>query len=743
MPISIVNYSIAACAMMTALAAPAYAQQQSQGGGPPAADNATTQPSNSPTSGLAEIVVTAQRRSESLQTVPIAITAVTATKLEAGGIHDAADLAIATPSLQSNDSIGYFLPRLRGIGSTATGAGIEGAVASYIDDVYIGSAPASLFAFNNVQRVEILEGPQGTLFGRNATGGVIDVLTKDPSHTTSGNLDVSYGNYDTFSGSAYITGALSDTAAIDLAVKGSHQGKGYGTYLPTGADADKNTKQFNVRSKLLWEPTSNTQIRLSGDYAQSAGDYPNPRDLIGGPPPLFGLAQQGSPWDSSADYPTKYDFEGGGVTLRADQRFDGFDIVSISAYRASTYHSAFDFDTTPTPALAVTQVLRDKQFSQELQLQSSSASRIKWVLGLYNFDARSSNPETVLIESALQVPSSPFYPLSASETEGAQTTTSIAGFAQATVPLGTSTNLTGGFRYTSDMRKLVDAASNATLIGGTALPTTSLPNQSKDYGAPTWRLSLDHQFAPDVLAYVSYNRGFKSGGFNVQVPTAPAFLPEKIDAYEVGVKADLLDQRLRINPSAFYYNYQNIQVAYITSSGGLGLSNGPSAQIWGTELEGEAIVTRDLHITFGLTYLHDRFGDYPNAVFYIPQAVGNIVTSENAKGNRLPFTPDLATSLGFNYTIPLPADGNLVIESDWSHNDGFYTDSDNLRKQRPYDTVNASARWSFPGGRYWVGVWGKNLANDAVLTLQTTTAFADFASYAAPRTFGVTAGTKF
>jgi iron complex outermembrane recepter protein len=741
MPFSILN-RVAAGAMMTALAVSAYAQQ-SQGGAPAAAANATTQPSNSPTAELEEIVVTAQRRSESLQNVPIAITAVTANKLDASGIHDAADLAIATPSLQSNDSVGYFLPRLRGIGSTATGAGIEGAVASYIDDVYIASAPAALFAFNNVERVEILEGPQGTLFGRNATGGVINVITKDPSQTTSGNLAVSYGNYQTSSGSAYVTGALSDTAAIDLAATGSHQGQGYGRYLATGAEADRTTKQYNVRSKLLWEPTSSTQIRLSGDYAQSAGDYPNPRDLIGGPPPLFGLAQQGSPWDSSSDYPTQYAFKGGGVTLRADQRFDAFNIVNIAAYRASTYRDAFDFDITPTPALAINQVLQDKQFSEEFQLQSSAASRITWVLGLYEFYARSSNLQTVLIESALQVPSSPYYPVSVTNTNGAQTTESIAGFGQATVPLGASTNLTGGFRYTHDERQLVDADSNAILIGGTVLPTTSLPDQSKGFGAPTGRLSLDHQLVPDVLAYVSYNRGFKSGGFNAQVPTAPAFKPETMDAYEVGVKADLLERRLRINPSTFYYDYKNIQVAFLTDSGGLGLSNGPSAKVWGTELEGEAVVTEDLHITFGLTYLHDRFGDYPNAVFYIPQAVGNMVTTGNADGNRLPFTPDLATSLGFNYTIPLATGGKIVIESDWSHNDGFYTDSDNLRKQRPYNTVNASARWTLAGGRYWVGMWGKNLTNDAVLTLQTTAAFADFASYAAPRTFGVTAGTQF
>lgn len=742
MRIPILNCSVAACAMMTALAAPTYAQRQNQGAGLTAADNASTQPSNSP-SELEEIVVTAQRRSESLQSVPIAVTAVTAARLEASGIRDATDLAIATPSLQSNVSVGYFLPRLRGIGSTATGAGIEGAIANYIDNVYIASAPAPNFAFNNVERVEILKGPQGTLFGRNATGGVINIITKDPSHTTSGNLDASYGNYDTVSGNAYITGGLSDTAAIDLAFTGSNQGEGFGTYFATGADASRTKTQYNVRSKLLWEPTSSTQIRLSGDYAHSAGDYPNPRDLIGGRPPAFGLAQQGSAWDSSADYPTDYDFNGGGVTLRADQGFDGFDIVSVSAYRESTYRLSFDFDTTPTPALAIIQDRRDDQFSQELQLQSSSASQIKWVLGVFYFDARSENLQTLLIESALQSPASPFFPLLSTDTFAAQTTQSIAGFAQATVPLGQSTNLTAGFRYTHDTRELVDGALDTTLIGGTALPTTSLPNQSRDFDAPTWRLSLDHEFVPGVLAYVSYNRGFKSGGFNAQVPTEPSYQPEEIDAYEVGMKADLFDRRLRVNPSVFYYDYQNIQVPIVNAAGGLGITNGPNAEVWGAEVEAEAVVTDNFRINFGLTYLDDRFGDYPDAIFYIPQAVGYLTTTGNAKDNRLPFTSDLTTTLGFNYTLPLTAEGAVVIQGDWSHNDGFYTDADNLRRQRAYDTVNASARWTSSSGRYWVGVWGKNLTDDAVLTLQTTADFAAFSSYAAPRTYGVTAGTKF
>jgi len=695
---------------------------------------------------IGEIIVTAQRRSESSQKVPIAITALGATQLAASGIRDAKDLAVATPSLQTNDALGYFLPRLRGIGSTSTGPGIESAVASYIDNVYIAASPAAVFSFNNVERIEVLKGPQGTLFGRNATGGLINVITKDPSHVAGGEASISYGNYDIVSGSLYPTSGLTEDMAIDFAATGLHQGDGYGTNLFDGSDANKVDHQFNLRSKLLWTPGDNTEIRLSGDYSENAGNYPGVRDFTS-TSPLFGPPTGGSVWDQNVNAANRYEFKGGGVTLRVNQDLGGVSLASITAYRKSKYFTLFDFDMTSTPALSLAQLQRDSQFSQELQLQSDPANTIKWVLGGYYFTAESEfAPSSLIIESALQGPDSPFFPITQIDTTGNQKTQSLAAYAQVTVPLGENTNLTGGLRYTHDERKLVD--SDQFGFAG-AIPLGSLlppgdKDQQKNFSKLTWRASIDHSFNPDVMAYASYNRGFKSGGFNPGTPLEPAFLPETIDAFEIGMKATFFNRKVRLNPSLFYYKYSNIQVPFPTAGGALAVINGPSAKVWGLELDGEAAITNALRVTFGATYLHDRFGSFPGALVATPIATGgNVITFGEAAGNRLPFTSDFSSSLGANYRFELANDQEIVLHGDWSYNDGFYTDADNRRRQRAYHTVNASLGWSMNDGQVSVKIWGKNLANEEVLVLQTAAIYGSFASYAPPRTYGVTVGTKF
>jgi len=700
-----------------------------------------------PAAEISEIVVTAQRRSENLQDVPIAITAVSASQMQASGIASALDLAIATPSLQVNDSIGYFTPRLRGIGSTATGPGIEGAVATYIDNVYIASAPASVFTFNSIDHVEILMGPQGTLFGRNATGGLINVITKDPSHDASGEVHLGYGDYQSVSSDVYVTGGLSDTVAANLSVLESHQGQGYGRDLATGGEAARTARDLDMRAKLLWEPTAGTTVRFAVDYENTLSSDPSVRDLPS-TPPLFGAGGGSNPWNTNNNFPDRYSLDGGGTMLRLDQDLGLAKLVSISAYRESFHETAFDFDETPTPALAITQSQFDRQFSQELQLQSEPSSPAKWVTGVYYFNADSEypnyNPLALIIQSALQVPTSPLYPLAQVNTMGTQTTESYAGFGQATVPLGFNTNLTGGFRFTEDKRGIVAPAEQAILIGGTALPATTFPNERKDFDAPTWRVSLDHNFTPEVLAYISDNRGFKSGGFNPGTPGVPPYLQERLDAYELGLKTTLLDRRLRFDSAMFYYDYSNIQVPFITSAGGLGVANGPKAEVWGLEAQGEAALTSAFHLTYGATYLHDRFGNFPNAVFYTPAAGGgNVLSLGQADGHRLPLTADFASSLGANYRVDLGNLSELTLQTDWTHSDGFYTDTDNLRHQPAYDTVNASLTYSMDSERYMVRVWGKNLVDDAVIVEQTSAAYASYVSYAPPRTYGVTLGARF
>ncbi|NKJ45021.1 MULTISPECIES: TonB-dependent receptor [unclassified Novosphingobium] len=724
---------LSTCVLASALAVPAHAQTAVS-----ARPDINARPAT-----VEEIVVTAQRRAENLQNVPISVTAVSAMRLSSAGITNAQALATVTPALTVNNASGYFLPKIRGIGASTFGPGLENSIAVYVDNVYYAASSASLFSFNNIERVEVLKGPQGTLFGRNATGGLINIVTKDPSRTPGGSASLSYGNYQTLSGSLYLTTGLSDNAAIDISFVGSHQGKGFGTNLATGRDVNKTDSDIGLRSKLLWEPGPNTAIRLSGDYSQTRGNNPAFRDFPG-EQPLFGLARTGSPWDVNTNVEPKQNSSSGGAAMRIDQGLGSIQLVSISAYRSSTTNFAFDFDLTPVPALGIFVKQNDRQFSQELQLQSNKSSYIKWVLGGFYFHGYSAYvPSDLVIGFPLDQPGSPFFPFSRMRTTGTVKTDSYAGYGQVTVPVGPSTNITGGLRYTSE-RRSIDGMSSAQLPDGSFIdllpPGTG--NQSKQFNKLTWRVSVDHKIN-NILLYASYNRGFKAGGFNLGTPEQPAFEPEVLDAYEAGLKMDLLDRRLRFNPAIFYYDYTNIQVPKPLPTGTVGIVNGPSAKIYGLDIDGEAIISSRMKLNFGATVIHDRFGDFPNALMNTPNPAGGVIqTLFNARGNRIPVTADFSTSLGGLYTLPVGA-GDMVFSVDWNHNDGYFTNVDNLRRQKSFEMVNASITFNTADERFSLRGWVRNIGNEAVLLYSNSSNTSSVASYGAPRTYGLTLQTKF
>ncbi|HEX8446746.1 MAG TPA: TonB-dependent receptor plug domain-containing protein, partial [Sphingomonas sp.] len=240
---------------------------------------ATTTP-DTPDAGpdrVEDIVVTAQRRGENLQKVPIAITAITAARLEAVGVDDSRDLAVLTPGLQAPSQAGYFQPRIRGVGTSSVGPGLENPVAVYVDGVYLASSAASLFSYSGIDRIEVLKGPQGTLFGRNSTGGLIQVVTRDPKGGFEGKASATYGNYQDFIGDLYVAGGTSDAAAIDFGIRYETQGKGYGTNVALGRETNRRSDDLSLRSKLLLRPTDTLTLRLSGDYEYNKGSYPDIR----------------------------------------------------------------------------------------------------------------------------------------------------------------------------------------------------------------------------------------------------------------------------------------------------------------------------------------------------------------------------------------------------------------------------------------------------------------------------------
>ena len=719
------------CGVALAGLVPAGALAQETSPSTPAAQAAPA-----PDTGIPDIIVQAQRRNESLQSVPIAITVLSSADLAKSGATDIQDLNRMAPGLSVQPTTGFLLPRIRGVGTTIVGPGLENSVAVYIDGVYFASSPSSLMGLNNIAQVAVLKGPQGTLFGRNATGGLIQITTRDPSHQASGDLEVGYGNYDTFTGSAYLTGGLSNTLAADLAVRVSTQGDGYGTNLVTGSDVYRTKLDLSLRSKWLFEPGPNTTIRLTGDYSRRKGSMGSTSRAAPGTVPLFGPNFNGSPWDINADYDPHDSYEGGGVSLAIDQRLGWAKLSSITAYRRSAFLTGFDADGTATFGQIIDGInLTEKQFSQELQLQSDGTSKVQWVGGLYYFQSNDRNDPANLLFNPL------IFPIQSSSNLSGQKVRAFAAYAQATVEIADRTHLTLGGRYTSE-RHSMDSTTYTVLANGFALPPDVAPNASKTWSKPTWRVALDHQFADGTLLYASYNRGFKSGGFNAARPQDPAFDPEVLDAYEVGIKSELADHRVRLNIAGFYYNYRNIQVGFY-SQGQIGYYNGAGAEVYGVDADLQAVITPRLSLNAGVSLLHDRFTSFPNALFQNQNPFGGTIASvQSAAGNRLPLTPDATFNVGLSYRI-VAASGTWEINGQYYYNDGYFSQPDNLLRQGSYSNLGGSLGWTSPDKHYRVSVWGKNLTNKAVAVAILSSDIGSLASYAPPRTFGVTLGVGF
>jgi iron complex outermembrane receptor protein len=749
---------------LTSLAMGALAFQATAWG-QQAASTAPQQPSGDM---LMEVIVTAQRRSENLQNVPIALTALSADQLAQAGIQSTTDLGLVTPALTVVNQAGNLLPHIRGIGTTAFGAGFENPVAVYVDGVYLAASNASLLTLNNIAQVEVLKGPQGTLYGRNATGGLIQIATKDPQTTFSGDASLGYGNYQTSVLKAYVTGPIAgDKLAADLAVSATHQGEGYGKNLFNGKDVYQTERDLAVRSKWRWTPADGTSVRFIADYEESAGSQYSTFKVAPGTQPQFvpPVSAIGN-WDLNTNTQPRDAFKGGGGSLRIDQEVGFANFSSISAYRRSQQVLAFDGDGTPSNLESLDPVTEDdRQLTQELQLTSTQGGPLQWVVGAFYMhgnakdDPITANFGTPFVYPFVPSPLPPFFlvpPLANTSVFGEERTSSWSVYGQSTLAITDADHLTLGLRYTSDHRTLLASETGALATGIPGVPNIPIyplsPNpfvpapridESKTFTKPTWRLSFDHRFSTEVLGYVSYNRGFKSGGYNAGVPTDAPYNSEVLDAYETGLKTDLWDRRVRLNTAAYYYDYKNIQVGHFVQ-GNIGYYNGAAAKIYGMDADLEANVTHELTLTAGASWIHDRYSSFPNAIFFTPNpAGGNIPSFASAKGNRLPLTPDATFSLSADYHHSLPNGGQLGLNATYSYSDSYIFSPDNILRQPAFSMVNAAISWTAPGDRFIATLWGKNLSNKAVANAILESALGSLAAYQPPRTYGITLGTKF
>lgn len=717
--------ALLSCTAFIALPSAAYAQDTDASAEAVAA-------SEEPSYGLQTIIVTAQKRAENVQDTPLSITAVSGETLAAQGITEVADLNRIDPGLQIGKSTGVVTTFIRGIGNPVTTAGNEASVPVYIDDVYFVRAAFPYFDLASVERVEVLKGPQGTLFGRNASGGVINVVTKDPN-TASTELQASlgYGNYETMDASLYVNMPITDNVAANLAVSYNDQNEGWGRnldlvdplntdlgYKDVGEDYWKG-RSFSARSKLLFNLGDDIDLKLIGYYINShsqIGIYSRPfPGTVGGSPDAahngFPIVPGAMPvpsqvlpalgfYDVSLAEEQYDDNEGYGFSGRFDASVGFADFVSITAWRKSDelYYSSGNYSDYDWLRYDLNVI--DEQFSQEFQLKAPSTSPVNWIAGLYYLDAKGGfNPTTIYGPGPEQAG------LQSIDIRGRQDIQSYAAFGQITYPVTDRLNLTGGLRYTIDKVKgtgsttlnflgggsLVaqqfDAENDFGGASGISIINGTNPNAEREYKKLTWRAAVDYELADDLLLYASQSRGYKAGTFNTLPLDSAALDPEIVDAYEAGFKSEFAGGTVRLNGALFWNDIKNPQIQ-AQRNGLVFLANAESARSKGAELDATWAAADGLTLRLAGAYLDAKFRNFGDvdgngtvdcATYdYSTVAPGNLdQLTTDCSGNRLPYASKWKFSGGVDYEHDFVGAGAARLSLTGSYSSKFAWDADN------------------------------------------------------------------
>ncbi len=720
-------------------------------------------PADAASSTVDEVMVTAQKREQNAQDVPVAITALGAQQLQSSGPLSTEDLKSMVPSLNMTTGVaGFGLPRIRGVGASGQGPGIENPVAVMVDGVYYGAASGVLQSLFDTEQVAVLKGPQGTLFGRNATGGVIQITTRRPSYDFHGSAQVGYGNYDTRSAAGFVTGGVSETVALSLSGQYEDRNTGFGVNRFTGKDT-QTSETWAGRAKLLWEPTAETSVLLTGHFNGRDAADPTFRNFT-----LNALGQNLNTLITLAGGDPKYDIYSDinpifrarqwGASGVIEHDFSAFTVKSITAYADTKLRTYFDPDGTTQPRLRIDNHNFDEQFTQEQNLISNGEGPFKWVVGgFYMWNSAGQDPGRTTGTNT-------FADNGYSDTITDVGLHSYAGFAEGTYAFNEATNLTAGVRYTKDEREF--SARTVTFNGATNVTTNTPSSDARDFSKVTWKLALDHRFSDEVMGYASFNRGFRSGTFVPQATPIIVLEPEIVDAYEVGLKTDLFDRTVRFNVAGFYYDQTNVQVQQVIA-GVNSVYNAEGAEIYGVDTDVTWRVTPNLRVFGGIGYAHARYTDFANAIISVPyplaasyviptgqtcrgtfgnaraQLGGNCLVIGDATGNKLQNTPKVTGSVGASWDIRTADSGKFTVAGNYYYNDGFVATADERVAQRAYSTVDGSVTWHSPSDSLYVRVWGKNLGDAFYRTQLSATNSGDNGTPGAPRTFGITVGADF
>lgn len=675
---------------------------------------------------LEEITVTARKREENLQDTPISITAFSANDLIQRTISNLGEIAPFTPNLEigtasgGNGSSSSSIIYIRGIGQEDYSVTTDPGVGIYVDGVYFPRSVGSIMDLMDIERLEVLRGPQGTLFGKNTIGGALNIVSRKPDDEAAFSGEVNIGSYNQL----YIKGTANIPVTDKVATKISFSKKdrdGYVKRIRTG-DRQGGEDSLAVRGQLLWSMSDKLSMLISADVTKIREEssptniiwvndafplYPLYNAVVA--IPQFGESMgsnqvTGDPFLSNATGANTSDLDIWGLSLTLDWKGDAVDFKSITAYREISAHVASDLDSTPFPIVEFDIIEEQEQFSQEFQLNGTFLNeKLNLVAGVFYFYEKASDDFSSTIFGGL------FETIGldlSAHSINANKTESYAAYSQAIYAITDRLSATAGIRYTLENKDRT--FQQARIESGQILIP---PTQSDDeWTAWSPRFGLDFKATEDILFYGSISRGFKSGGFNARPSnvesTETPFAPEFVTSYEVGFRSDWFQNRLRFNSTAFFYDYKDIQTtaSKLANDGFTNLvitENAAKAEVKGFEFELIARPVEELVLSVS--------GGYVDAKYTEVSPTATVVTLDT----KFLKTPEWKINASAQYTVPLTDIGDLSFRVDYAYTGKVYNEQNNneLAAQEAFSIINTRITYYHPSDRWSLALGVTNLTN--------------------------------
>lgn len=679
---------------------------------------------------LEEVVVTAQKRSENIQDVPISISAVSGAKIAEAGIRDMDDLAAFVPNLDISTGNNTQI-RMRGLGS-GLNKGFEQSVGMYIDGVYHGRDRSYRGSLLDLERVEVLRGPQGILFGKNTIAGAINIATAKPTDEFSAELGFTVGSDEQRKAHLVVNGALADNIYGRIAVMGASQGGYINNSLPATDGVESDDKA--LRASFLWDASENLELKLKlekGKFERAGTTYQVTQSGV------FTdayFAQFAPAFESNFDETTHIDnvlgeqqerTENENITINADYQFDNHTLTSTTAYIAFESDDDLDTDFSPVPLIFQNTSQDFSQFSQELRLASDGGEIVDYIVGFYyqnsDLDYRDRGRYNL---APIGIPAR-----AGSVKEFQQDSESYAAFAEANWHISDKFTLTGGLRFARETKEASSELSIIEFTGESSSPATAGLMQSFGYVAHqqqakrnesniTPLVKFSYAMSDDVMLYGTASTGFKGGGFNTEVldpaTSALEFDDERSKALELGMKSTLLDGAAQFNVSIFRTEFEDLQVS---GYDGLAFVVGNAAQATsqGVELDGKWRLNDNLTIGGSYAFLDSSYDSYVNApCTYVQKTVTTGACQQDLSGQTLQYAPENTANFNVSYEFNLSEDYSLELAADVNYSDHFLlqADLDPLDKQEAFTKLNARLVLRNMADDWEVSVLGKNLTDE-------------------------------